>query len=153
MWGRRSEFRATHFELPCVWWVLLFVSSASAGVCRAEGFGVQQGESHLPSLASWGQKVWPYIPESRRCHLLRERAADCHRQARQRCVSGILGLAPLVVFESTGESVQRSSNPVFSCHQGSDSPSSSTPEEADTEDDGQAVSIRLLCQLTSFSTK
>ena len=38
--------------------------------------------------------------------------------------------------------VQQRLNPLFSCDQGSDSPSSSTPEEADTEDDGQAVSIR-----------
>lgn len=48
----------------------LFVSPASVGVCSAERVGVQQGEPHLPSLAGRGSKVWPYVPESCRRHLL-----------------------------------------------------------------------------------
>lgn len=47
-------------------------------------------------------------------------------------------------------SILQSLNPLCSCHQGSDSPSSSTPEEADTEDDGQAVST---CRLGIYSLK
>lgn len=63
---------------------LLFVSPAGVGVCSAERVSVQQGEPHLPSLAGRGSKVWPHVPESCRRHFLRERAADCHRQAGQR---------------------------------------------------------------------
>lgn len=63
---------------------LLCLSSASVGVCSAKRVSVQQGEPHLPSLASRGSKVWPYVPESCRCHLFWERAADRHRQAWQR---------------------------------------------------------------------
>ncbi|XP_051934920.1 sprouty-related, EVH1 domain-containing protein 3 isoform X2 [Hippocampus zosterae] len=62
--------------------------SAGAGVCCAKGHGLQQGESHLSSLAGGRAQVRPDLPESCRCHLLREGFAGSHRQARPR-----LGLA------------------------------------------------------------
>lgn len=119
------------------------MSPASVGVCSAERLSVQQGEPHLPSLAGRGSKVWPYVPESRRRHLLRERAADCHRQAGQR------------YFNSHGSVYSKmmvaNLKPPSSSDPGSDSPSSSTPEEADTEDDGQAVSMSFSASCRYFS--
>lgn len=121
----------------------LFVSPASVGVCSAERVSVQQGEPHLPSLAGRGSKVWPYVPESCRRHLLRERTADCHRQAGQR------------YFISRGSIYSKmmvaNLKPPSSSDPGSDSPSSSTPEEADTEDDGQAVSMSFSASCLYFS--
>lgn len=79
---------------------LPFVSLAGVGVCSAKGVSVQQGEPHLPSLASRRSKVWPYVPESCRRHLLRERAPDCHRQAGQRYMSHMLKLSSAVLEEA-----------------------------------------------------